>query len=625
MSDLAKAILYHKKMYYQGTPVISDREYDLLEEALRREDPNHPVLMMVGSEPEGENPKVPHDLPMLSLNKTYKIKTLLTWQKRRPILGAYKIDGNSLSLIYQGGQLVQAKTRGNGFLGEDVTGKIRWVSGVPQRIRENTLTVEVRGELSCSGTSFQELALEMARRNLPPPSNPRNIVAGILGRKRFMDLAAYFNFFAFDVHLSPSLFQTEGDKILWLKEEGFQVPPWKHLETKSEVEEFIQRAQTHGEDYGVDGAVFTLWDTALHKELGHTAHHPRYRLSYKWQGEKAWTQLVTILWSTSRLGTVTPVALVKPVSLGGASIRAVTLHNAIFFSQLGLFPGASIEIIRAGEVIPKFLRLDPESHPQGSEELFRLPGVCPACETVLVLEEVHLRCPNKENCQAQEMGAILHWVKSVGVDDLSDKRLLMLKKAGFLTQAADIYKLTPGDFLTLPSTKEKLAERLFQNIQKTKTLDLTLFLSALGIPGGGKETWKKITAFYPTISEIQKVSSQELIKIKGIGSILADTLTLGLKEQAQNIEALLSSGIVLLDKPLEAEFLFVLTGTLSRPRKDIEALLKSKGFGLQSQVTKATHALVEGEGEGGSVKSKKAGALGIQIWTETEFYDFLGE
>lgn len=624
VKKIASEILKHKQLYYSGNAKISDVEFDKLEDRLRSIAPNHPVLSMVGFDnPGASSSKVEHKVPMLSLAKTYVPEDVLAWMGERPIVGTYKIDGNSLSLIYENGKLVLGKTRGNGRVGENVTDKTSWVADCVPTLG-SSVNYEIRGELYCSDTSFLELAKKMSEKGLEKPTNPRNIVAGILGRKSHLDLATYFNFFAFDVldESGSSPFESEVEKFKWLEEHGFLVPPYKKLKSEKEITAFLEEARIYMDegDVGIDGVVFAYDEVALHKELGATAHHPRFKLSFKWAGETAQATIKEITWATSRLGIVTPVAVVEPVYLSGANITNITLHNAAHVLAYNLKKGDVIEIIRSGEVIPKFLSVVSE----GNGKL-ALPEKCNSCNETLVQDEVRLYCPNSSDCPAQRIGGILNWIKAAQIDDLSEKRLTAMIDLNLVEEPSSLYSLTLQDLLSLPLTKEKMALKLMDNIRKSKEIPLSHFLTGLGISGTGRNTWELILNKYPTLDEVRKLTVEQIVEIKGFAEKLANQIVSGLISKSSTIENLLKAGVKPQDFiPVDTSDLvfdgmsFVITGTLSRPRAEIQKDIKNLGGSVGSAVSKNTDVLVTNDPESNSSKAKKARELGIKIWTELE-------
>jgi DNA ligase (NAD+) len=622
ITQLANQLMHHKRLYYAGAPAISDTAYDALEAKLQQLAPNHPALSYVGSDSTSLGAKVAHAAPMLSLAKTYDLADLQSWQDGQAVVGMYKVDGNSLSVLYEDGKLQLAKTRGNGRLGEDVTEKAAWVADILPSI-DAKQRIEIRGELYCTETGFVTIAEEFAALGIERPTSPRNIVAGLLGRKNHFHLARYFNFFGFDV-LFPDgekAFKTEMEKFDWLTSAGFATPEQELLENFAAVELYLAKvklAMAEGE-IGLDGAVFSYNDLRLHDELGNTSHHPRYKMSYKWQGETAVVTIKNFLWATSRLGYVTPVAVVEPVFLSGAEITNITLHNAAHVRTFNLKAGDRIEIIRSGEVIPKFLSVVEEV-----KGTFSWPDRCDSCGTKLEFDDVRLKCVNVSGCPAQQMGTILNWIRNADIDDLSEKRLEMLVDAKLVRTVGDLYRLSVDDFLKLPMTKAKMATKLFQNIQNSKSLDLARFLNGLGIEGTGLTSWEKILEEYSSLKDVRAASVEGVLKIHGFAEKSAKQIVEGLAQRAALIDDLLSVGVSpkppasnLFDKNgVLAGKQLAITGSLSLPRAKIEELIKQAGGRPASSVSKNTFAVVTNDTDSTSSKMKKAIELGVPIWSE---------
>lgn len=628
VEDLAREIMLYKKAYYAGNPVISDAAYDKLEAELKRLSPSHPVLKYVGAAPSVGAAKATHDTPMLSLNKTYKLEDLHSWVGEEAIVGTPKIDGNSLSLIYKDGTLITAKTRGDGRVGEDVSDKIQWIADCVPSLAKN-VSLEVRGEVVCSAQNFALLVEEMLERNLERPTNPRNIVAGMLGRKTHIDLCRYFNFFAFEV-IGAEGVKTEVEKFQFLEKLGFSVPSHKLLKKPEEVESYLDDIKRFMDDDEIayDGAVFSYNSIAEQNRLGNTSHHPRFKISFKWPGLTAQTHIDRIEWFPSRLGIITPVAVIKPVLLSGATITNVTLHNAAHVKAYNLKKGDLIEIIRSGEVIPKFLHVVTSEPGE-----FEWPAHCPSCKGKLVFDDVRLKCLNSDECPAQKSGFILNWMKAVEIEDISEKRLDQMIEAGLLEHVYELYTLTVEDFLKLPATKEKMAEKLYKNIQASKDVPLAKFLNGLGIEGAGLRTWEKIIEHFQDLKTIQGLGEKELVEVEGFAEKSAEQIVAGLKSRKDVISGLLKVGV----KPRveKAKFApgegplagkqFVITGALSMPRETIEKMIREAGGKAGTAVSKNTSVLVTNETESGSSKMKKAKELGIPVWTEDALLNILRE
>jgi DNA ligase (NAD+) len=631
VADLAEEILRHKKLYYAGTPEIADSAYDQLEDKLKRLVPEHPALQKVGTEPVSNLPKVPHDRPLLSLQKTYDLQELHSWMDGKPVVGTIKVDGNSLSIVYQKGVLDVGKTRGNGLIGEDVTAKVRWVSDILQRL-SITDKIEVRGELYCTESQFMRLSESMVELGFDRPTSPRNIVAGLLGRKGNAELMRFINFFAFDavVYEGVLTFKTEMEKFAWLAKQGFNLPMHERLVTPAGVDAYLERTKKllEEDEIGLDGAVFTYDDLALHEELGNTSHHPRYKMSFKWQGQTAQAKIKKVTWATSRLGVVTPVAVIEPVFLSGAKITNITLHNAANVKAYNLKSGDVIEIVRSGEVIPKFLQVVTAA---AGEYLW--PQQCPACSANLLFDDVRLKCPNVQSCPAQQLGTIVNWIRSAEIDDLSEKRVVHLIDAGLVTSMVDLYKLSVEDFYKLPQTKEKMATKLHGNIQRSRTLPLARFFNGLGIEGVGLTSWEKLLTFFPTLEAMLAANASDIQAVEGFAEKSATQIVNGLKEHRTLIQELLSAGVTPTapttnHQNAEGGALFgktiVITGALSRPRDEVEAVIKAAGGKLGSAVSKNTFAVVTEDPNIDSSKMRKARELGVQTWSEVDLMKAIG-
>lgn len=628
VAELASALLRHKKLYYAGTPQIPDAAYDALEDQLRALSPDHPVLSLVGTDDANTGSKVRHDVPMLSLAKTYDRDELLAWMGSEAVLGTLKIDGISLSLSYdEEGMLTCAKTRGNGQYGEDVTRTVRWITDILPRLPLKGQALEIRGEIFCTESQFVRLSEEFAALGLDRPTSPRNIVAGLLGRKTHAELARFFNFFAFNLIGADVAFglETESQVLAWLGAKGFKLPSPQLLRTADEVDAYLAlvRKMSEDDEIGLDGAVFTYDRLARHRELGNTSHHPRYKMSFKWAGETATTTIRDIAWATSRLGIVTPVAVVEAVFLSGASITNVTLHNAAHVKAYNLKAGDRIEIIRSGEVIPKFLQVV-----EAADGDYQWPGTCPACLTPLVFDDVRLKCPNTAGCPAQQLGAIINWIRAAEIEDLSDKRLLPLMEAGLVKSMPDLYRLTATDFLVIPQTKEKMAAKLYANIQKSRQLPLVNFLNGLGIEGAGVSTWEKLLDTFPGLAALQSATAEQIADVHGFAAKTGEQISLGLALRKDLIDELLAVGVAPQftprvvdtgDLPLSGKTI-VITGALTRPRSEVEKAIKAAGGKTAGAVSGTTYAVVTDDPTSNSSKMKKARELGVLTWSEDDLW-----
>jgi DNA ligase (NAD+) len=617
IQELEKLILHHKERYYRGRAEISDEKYDQLESELKKIDPRNPVLEIVGFKQPESTAKVEHQKKMLSLDKTYDENELVKWLEKGDSVSVFKIDGSSCSLIYEDGHLVIAKTRGDGSFGENITKKVLYIPDIPKALK-NKNSLEVRGEVYCIEENFFNLSKEMQELELEAPTSQRNIVAGILGRKENVQLARYLSFKAFDI-ISGDTHRREHEKLDQLKELGFDIPEYEIHKNQKTVSQRISTAKDFisSGDYLIDGLVFIYDDLKVHTELGETSHHPRYKIAFKFAGDTKIAKINEIEWGVSRNGTLTPVALIEPTELSGALIGRVTLHNFGLVQNFELKSGDKIEIIRSGEVIPKFLGVSEK----GSGK-FTYPTMCPSCESTLVIQDIWLSCLN-ERCPAKILEEILNYVRKAGVDDVSDKRLQEMIDKGLIEGIPDLYRLKLEDFLILDKVKDKLALKMYENIQKTKEQSLPQFISAIGIEGlAVAKTEKIVSQGYNSLEKILSLTLEQLLNVEGFAEKSSTDILESLRRKRSLIDELLSVGIVVkVDEMSTGEgplsgLKFCITGELSSPRPLIEKLIKQNGGVMVGSVSKNLSYLVTNEEESSSSKFVKAKSLGVPIINE---------
>jgi len=621
IQKLEADIIKHKALYYQGRPEISDLEYDKLEDELKKIDPKNPTLEIVGST-SSNSEKIKHDKKMLSLDKTYILDDLLSWMGHEEVISTYKLDGISCSLIYIDGELSLAKTRGDGTYGENITKKVMWISNVPKSII-NKNKIEIRGELFCDEESFFKLAQEMTKLGLDKPTSQRNIVAGLMGRKDHLELCRYIKFMAFD-YLSDEKIKFESEKFNILSRYSFLIPEIELHNDKKSLEVLIERSRqfmSEG-DYQIDGLVFTYNKMSLHEELGETSHHPRYKIAFKFQGESKQTELKEITWSVSRNGILTPVGEVSPVELSGAIISRVTLHNYGMVCANNLKSGDIIEIIRSGEVIPKFL-----SVVVPSKNKLSIPEVCPSCHSKVEIHDIRIFCVN-DSCPGKNKEIILNFIQKIGIEDLSGKRLDGLINAGLVKSIPDIYKLKANDLMGMEKVKEKLSNKLIDSIHKTKNIDLITFLSALGINGGAYNKCEKIVrAGFDSIKKIKSLTKADLLNVESFAEKSATEFLSSLQDKHKIIDELMEQGFIFtVEKTRKTELTGLkvcITGALSEKRQLVEEYVRESGGIIVSSVSKNTDLLVTNETDPNSSKYKKALELKIRIITEAQLMELM--
>ncbi|WPU65377.1 NAD-dependent DNA ligase LigA [Peredibacter starrii] len=623
IQELEKLILHHKELYYTGHAEISDEKYDKLESELKSLDPENPVLQLVGFKQAESTAKVEHQRKMLSLDKTYDETDLAKWIGKHEVVSVFKIDGSSCSLIYENGHLVTAKTRGDGQFGENITKKAVFIPDIPKHVG-NKGRFEVRGEVYCIEKNFFTLSKEMQDMGLEAPTSQRNIVAGLLGRKENIQLCRHLSFQAFDI-IDDEVFSKEHQKLDSLKGLGFITPDYEIHKSGKDLKERIAEAKTFmsSGDYLIDGLVVVYDDLKLHAELGETSHHPRYKIAFKFAGETKVAKINEIEWGVSRNGTLTPVALIEPTELSGAMIGRVTLHNFGMVQNFQLKAGDKIEIIRSGEVIPKFLGVVERSNGE-----YTHPTNCPSCASKLVIQDIWLQCEN-DICPAKIKEEILNYIFKANIEDVSDKRLDEMINKGIVAGIPDLYRLKHDDFLLLDKVKDKLATKMFDNIQKTKHQSLAQFISAIGVEGVSIAKSEKIIAQgYNTLEKIQDLTVDKMLQIEGFAEKSSESILASLRKKRPLIDELLSVGVVVKadetssgEGPLKG-LSFCLTGALSQPRPQIEKLIKQNG-GIIAGVSKNLSYLVTNDEDSTSSKYVKATSLKVPIIKEDQLMKML--
>jgi DNA ligase (NAD+) len=646
---LRDQIEYHEHRYYVlDAPEIGDQEYDALIHRLQAIEAAHPELVTpdsptqrVGGKPREGFKKIAHSQPMLSLDNVYSAAELADFDRRaRELTGRDKIeyvaelklDGLSLAARYEGGSLVQAITRGDGTVGEEVTANARTIRSLPLHI-EHQGPVEVRGEVIMPAVAFKRLNDERAAAELAPFANPRNAAAGGV---RVLDPAVtaarrltYFTYFL--IPAKPEHWQS----LEWLAAQGFKVNSNRKLcQGIGQVQAFIDHwdEARHKLPYETDGIVVKVNSAALQRELGFTAKAPRWATAYKYAARAAVTQLRDIGVNVGRTGTLTPVALLDPVALGGVTVSRATLHNEDEIRRLDLWAGDMVQVERGGDVIPKVVRVV-EKGPRLAE--FAMPKHCPVCGGMVAREEgqAATRCVNA-SCPAQLKRSLEHFAgrKVMDIDGLGEVLVDQLVEKGLVKSAADIYDLTQEKLENLERMAEKSAANLIAAIEGSKALPLDRVIHGLGIPNVGERLAKTLAAHFTSMDALMAASAEELEQVEDVGPIVAESIREFFAE-AQNrklVERLRAAGLQMKGaarpKPGSTHLAgqtFVLTGTLPNYTRDqAQKLIEDVGGKVASSVSKKTNYVVAGADPGS--KLDKARALGVPVLDEEGFEDLLG-
>ena len=661
-AELRAEIRRHERLYYvEDRPEITDAEFDALMRELKGLESAHPELVTpdsptqrVGGAPVSELPGVRHEVPLLSLENAYDEEELKAWltrvsdrlDGRTPgIVCELKIDGLSVSIVYENGVLVRAATRGDGTTGEDVTPNVKTIRSVPLTLlRPAPRLLEVRGEVYLPKPSFRALNEVREEAGEPLFANPRNAAAGSL---RLLD-ARITASRRLDAFLYAAA-RWEGDDPPGKQEEvlrrlgrlGFKVSPyWTKVDgTFEEIWKFLHRVRlmrTGGDlKFETDGVVLKVNSLADQKRLGATAKSPRGALAYKFPPEVATTVVTDIVVQVGRTGVLTPVAEFEPVLLAGTTVKRATLHNMEDLSRKDVRVGDTVAVEKGGDVIPKVTRVLLDKRPARAPE-FVLPPTCPSCGEKVVKAEgsVALRCVNP-SCPAQAKEAIRHYVsrRAMDVEGLGDERIDQLLAAKLISDVASLYDLKGADLAALERWGGKSAANVLEQISKSKEAGLARLLFGLGIRQVGEKTAKVLARRFGSMETLGAASEEELTAVPEIGPETAR----GIRDWFDNgrsgalLRKLRRHGVRMTESPAApagegplSGGVFVITGTLTRRTRDeATAAVEAAGGKVTSSVSKKTTAVIAGE-ESGS-KLDKARALGVPVWSEEDLEKALGE
>jgi len=632
--DLLNTLNHHAYRYYTlDAPEISDSEYDHLYQKLVRYESENPLFVdpnsptqRIGDQISDTFAPFQHPTPMQSLGNAFSVDDLNDFLDRiekntptRPIRYVIepKMDGLAVAIHYKKGLLVSAATRGDGQRGETVTQNIKTIKTLPHQLPE-PIDLEIRGEVFLKKSTFATLEDQFA--------NPRNAAAGSLRQldpkitaKRNLDLFIYYgNYPGVTCH---------SDMLDFLKKLGLPVIPNAYItEERDDIFHALNLIydQKATNDWEIDGAVIKIDHYAIQAQLGSTAKAPRWAIAYKFETEKAITVLEDIIVQVGRTGTLTPVAVLTPVKVSGVIVQRATLHNYEEIVRKDLGIGDEVVIQRAGEVIPEVLYSISKAHPPTP---FNMPTHCPECQTPVVqLEgEIATKCPNIY-CPAQVKGRLLHFVsrKALNIDGIGEALIDQVIAKGWVTTPGDLYKITPEQWQTLERMGSLSIQNILEALEKSKTTTLAKFIYALGLPLVGERTAEILAAAYQNLEAFENTTTDALLKYDEIGEktaqIIINTLTHPL--YIETLSNLKSEHFSLAPPPKvdQTSPLFgkriLITGTLSRPRPEIESELKLLGAKIASSVSPKLDILVVGENPGS--KLKKAEALGITIYSEAD-------
>ncbi|HBQ38217.1 MAG: hypothetical protein A3I71_03055 [Omnitrophica WOR_2 bacterium RIFCSPLOWO2_02_FULL_63_16] len=655
IGQLCQQIRHHEYRYYVlAQPEISDAEYDALLRELEALEERHPRLVTpdsptqrVGGIPDDAFRPVSHRVPMRSLDNAFSREEILAWHQRvmKGTRGAQptfvtepKIDGVGLALTYRHGLLAQAATRGSGEVGEEVTANAKTIRAIPLRLRGDApRLLEVRGEVYMTINAFQLYNKRAADMGEEMFANPRNAAAGSLRQKDPRVTAARpLRFFAHSYGaVVGSRFAAHWEFLQTCRRLGLPITEHAaHCRSIEEVIEYCQRweAQRDRLDYEADGMVIKVNELALQGRLGMTLKSPRWAMAYKFPAHHATTQVLGVMPSVGRTGTVTPVAKLKPVACGGVTISSASLHNYEEVQRLGVKIGDWVVIQRAGEVIPQVVKVI-DSKRTGEEQPIRVPTRCPECGGAIAKEkeeEVAYRCVNPF-CPTQRVRRLIHFAsrRAMDIEGLGEVVAEQLVDKGMVSDVADIFGLTKPNLLALALFGDKKAENLLSAIRTSKTRGLARVLYGLGIRHIGEKAAMVLAEHFRSINRLLAAPEDQLCAIHEVGPVMARAIVAHMSHPSTTrlVEKLREARVTLSQEASKGSKMlhgatFVFTGEMSSmTRHDAEALVRQRGGQATSSVSRHTDYVVAGANPGS--KSQKAKALGVKILNEAQFKKLL--
>lgn len=654
IEEIRETLEHHSYLYYvMDNPEISDYEYDKLMNELKKLEEQNPELITttsptqrIGGKPLKEFQQVQHAVPMLSLQDVFSFEELKEWDNRvKSVVGEaeyvveLKIDGLSVALLYENGQLTRGATRGDGLVGEDVTQNIRTIQSIPLRIMDKSL-LEVRGEVYMPKDAFEKLNAQREELEQPLFANPRNAAAGSIRQldskitaERRLDILI-FNIQRYEGKEIKS--HIEG--LDYLESLGLKVSPKRIL--CRDINEVIKVIGDFGDSRGdlpfeIDGVVIKVDDISKRLELGQTAKTPRWAAAYKFPAEKKKTKVKDIIVQVGRTGAITPTAILEPVRIAGSTVSRATLHNEDNIRDKDIRIGDSVIIQKAGEIIPEVVEVVFEDR-TGDEVVYNMPEKCPECGGDVVREEgeAALRCTNMA-CPAQLKRSIIHFASrdAMNIDGLGPQIINLLMDNNLIKDAADLYYLKFEDIVKLERMGKKSAENLIRSIEDTKENEIDRLIFGLGIRFIGGKAAKNLAKAFKSIDGLISAQYEDLIRVEEIGDKMAQSVVAFFKEEhnLQAIEKFRNANLKFTFSEKDSGklkifegFTFVLTGALDKyTRDEAQEIIEELGGKVSSSVSKKTSYVLAGEDAGS--KLKKAQELGVNIISEDDFKIMIGK
>ena len=616
INQVASKLVEADKAYYSsGHPIMSDQEYDGLRAYLKSADSSHPYFSKVGDSPSDLWTKAKHEMPMGSLEKINTQQEFLDWAAKFPgqeLVIEPKMDGLSLSIIYENNQFKRAITRGDGFEGSDISHNVRKMVGFLETIPSGYGTTEkFNGSVRCE-IILPPKDLERINSILPEKDqyeNCRNAAAGISNRLdgKFCE---YLTLYYYD--LVPRMYNLEDVQLDFLKAVGFNTVTYSgfSIEKLIAVYDYIKK-ERDTLYYKIDGVVIKFRSGEFQDQLGSVKNRPKGQIAWKFDPPGAATTLCLVLWETGRTGVVTPVGIVEPVWIDGSTISRVTLHNIAEIRRLGVGIGDIVMLVKANDIIPKITSVIEHKNVP-----IEIPTTCPRCKETLINNETQLFCPS-DVCPAKTHLRILNWIKVVVIDHFGEALLELLEDRGLVRSIRNIYQISEEDIAVCVG--EKTAKKVMANVDKTRTVPIDKFLAGIGIVGLSTQTAIDLVENFGSVENILKISVEDLKKVHGYSDISATSIVEGLGKFEEEIRGLMQ--VVQVEERKIGGLTgssFCFTGKMENPRAYYQGLVTAHGGKNDSSVTKNTTYLVCNEDEG-STKTEKAKKQGTKVINEKEF------
>jgi len=642
---------YSHLYYVKNEPAIADSEFDKLILELKKLENQYPEFITkdsptqrIGAKIQSRFNKVRHAKKMLSLQAAHNREDTLAFDKRNreklqvtelEYAAEPKLDGLSIELRYEDGIFIQGSTRGDGSMGEDITTNLKTVRSIPLELNKKEIKhLVVKGEVVMFIKDFNHLNKENTVSNLQTFANPRNAAAGSLRQlDASVTASRKLQSFIYEViEVSDKKPKTQKDVLDFLKECGFKVnSETKLLNNIDKAIEYhdIMEKKRDKIDYEIDGVVIKVNNLEYHDVMGQRSTSPRWAVAYKFEPRKEMTVIEDIVTQVGRMGTLTPVALLKPVEVGGVTVSRATLHNMDEIKRKDIKIHDKVKIQRAGDVIPQVVSVDKQAR-SGKEKDFIMPKKCPACNSLVVHEDVYYFCTGGIACRAQIKEGIKHFASKDALDiaGLSDKTVELFYEKGLVKSIPEIFNLTKDDLLKLPGWKEKSSNNLINAIKESKKTNLSRFIFSLGIRHVGKHLAEILAGEYKNIDILKKATKEELININEVGPKVAESIHdfFKSKNSLHMLEDLFKAGIIMKNEakagPLQG-LTFLFTGTLLRySRSEAQRKVKDLGGKVTDSISDKVNYLVAGENPGSKLnKAKKKSS--IKIINEAQFSSLL--